>query len=284
MKYCTITETRLDSINKNLVDNMKVVDTLIGKSIRKNMEKTTTKLNVSLQFLYSSDLDGWYDEKNRTIYLSLDHAIKSPIQVCFDREISKCRDTSENLQSKGSNSSNEKHTCAPTLMIIVALLISAIAGLSFVPEEYDSYVIPIVIGIAFVYLFIKELKYSPNDGLFGNQLKIRDKRNMVSPILGTMNNIGGVLEFIRLDMATGKKIYYNYFQFWGVPLFFLGSYIAEEIETNTGRRKSYKVFAQIETSWREIYHFYIIRYGILIIIGVIVYIIFLLGRLFGWWN
>ncbi len=75
---CPKTRVRLEAIKRNEVEGLEVVDNIIGKSVRKNMENQCKKYNIKLQFLYASDIDGWFDDKTRIMYIALDHAVKVP--------------------------------------------------------------------------------------------------------------------------------------------------------------------------------------------------------------
>lgn len=115
-------------------------------------------------------------------------------------------------------------------------------------------------------------------------LQIKDKEDFSEPLLGTTNNCGGMMCLERVDIKTGWGVYSNYLAFFGIPIIFLGTYLAQEIGTGTWRQRSYKILCQVKTPIREIYHFYIMKIGGLIVFVSILYGIYWLGTKIGFWS
>lgn len=286
---CSKTKQRLDSIKRNIVDddNLEVVDNLISRNVRMYLERKAKRLNIKLQFLYASDLDGWYDDKNRTLFLSLDHAVLSPITDCFERELNYNK-----LQIIHTESAIRPESAKSDLKLIVGqillclLSISCVAGLIFVLFTFKSPSEAMFItGVCFLALFslltvIELFTYKE----YNHPVVLKKKEDSFAPILGTINNCGGIMDFDRMDINSGWGIYHNYFAIFGLPLFFNGSFLAEEVDTHTWRRKRYRVFGQIKTSWREVYHFYIVHYGSLVLLGLIVWGFYHIGVWLKFWN
>lgn len=286
---CAKTKQRLDSIKRNLIDaeDFGVVDNLISRQVRMYLEKKAKSLNIKLQFLYASDLDGWYDDKSRTMFLSLDHAALSPISECFARELNDNKlqiiHTESAIRPESAKSDFKKMVG----QILLCLLgISCVAGLIYVLFAFNGssetkFIVGVGIMVVFSLLTVIELfTYKEYD----YPVVLKKKEDSFDPILGTINNCGGIMDFDRVDINTGWGVYHNYLAFFGLPLFFNGSFLAQEVETHTWRRKSYKVLGQIKTSWREVYHFYIVRYGTLALLALIVWGFYLLGIWLNFWS
>lgn len=83
------TETESDAdVEKNKVDDIKVVDNIVGKKTRKTLEKIAKIMGANIQWLYSNkQFNGKFDEKTNTIYLTLDSSITEGVQFIFGHEM-----------------------------------------------------------------------------------------------------------------------------------------------------------------------------------------------------
>lgn len=83
------TETESDAdVEKNKVDDMKVVDNIVGEKTRKTLEKIAKIMGANVQWLYSNEqFNGKFDEKTNTIYLTLDSSIIEGVQFIFGHEM-----------------------------------------------------------------------------------------------------------------------------------------------------------------------------------------------------
>ena len=83
------TETESDAdVEKNKVDDMKVVDNIVGEKTRKALEKIAKIMGANIQWLYSNkQFNGKFDEKTKTIYLTLDSSIIEGVQFIFGHEM-----------------------------------------------------------------------------------------------------------------------------------------------------------------------------------------------------
>lgn len=83
------TETESDAdVEKNKVDDMKVVDNIVGEKTRKTLEKIAKIMGANVQWLYSNEqFNGKFDEKTNTIYLTLDSSITEGVQFIFGHEM-----------------------------------------------------------------------------------------------------------------------------------------------------------------------------------------------------
>ena len=83
------TETESDAdIEKNKVDDIKVVDNIVEKKTRKTLEKIAKIMGANIQWLYSNkQFNGRFDEKTNTIYLTLDSSITEGVQFIFGHEM-----------------------------------------------------------------------------------------------------------------------------------------------------------------------------------------------------
>lgn len=83
------TETESDAdVEKNKVDDMKVVDNIVGEKTRKTLEKIAKIMGANIQWLYSNkQFNGKFDEKTNTIYLTLDSSITEGAQFIFGHEM-----------------------------------------------------------------------------------------------------------------------------------------------------------------------------------------------------
>lgn len=83
----TITDSDAD-VEKNKVDDVKVVDNIVGKKTRKTLEKIAKIMGANIQWLYSNNqFNGRFDEKTNTIYLTLDSSITEGVQFIFGHEM-----------------------------------------------------------------------------------------------------------------------------------------------------------------------------------------------------
>ena len=86
-KQQTETESAAD-VEKNKVDDMKVVDNIVGQKTRKTLEKIARIMGSNIQWLYSNEqFNGKFDEQTNTIYLTLDSSITEGVQFIFGHEM-----------------------------------------------------------------------------------------------------------------------------------------------------------------------------------------------------
>ena len=82
------TAERDADVEKNKVDDMKVVDNIIGQKTRKTLEKLAKMMGANVQWQYSDkNANGWFDDKTNTIYLTLDSSITEGVQFIFGHEM-----------------------------------------------------------------------------------------------------------------------------------------------------------------------------------------------------
>ena len=82
------TAERAADVEKNKVDDMKVVDNIIGQKTRKTLEKLAKMMGANVQWQYSyKNANGWFDNKTNTIYLTLDSSITEGVQFIFGHEM-----------------------------------------------------------------------------------------------------------------------------------------------------------------------------------------------------
>ena len=82
------TAERTADVEKNKVDDMKVVDNIIGQKTRKTLEKLAKMMGANVQWQYSDkNANGWFDDKTNTIYLTLDSSITEGVQFIFGHEM-----------------------------------------------------------------------------------------------------------------------------------------------------------------------------------------------------
>lgn len=82
------TAERAADVEKNKVDDIKVVDNIVGKKTRKTLEKIAKIMGANIQWLYSNkQFNGKFDEKTNTIYLTLDSSITEGVQFIFGHEM-----------------------------------------------------------------------------------------------------------------------------------------------------------------------------------------------------
>lgn len=82
------TAERAADVEKNKVDDMKVVDNIVGQKTRKTLERLAKMMGANVQWQYSDkNANGWYDDKTNTIYLTLDSSITEGVQFIFGHEM-----------------------------------------------------------------------------------------------------------------------------------------------------------------------------------------------------
>lgn len=82
------TAERAADVEKNNVDDMKVVDNIVGQKTRKTLEKLAKMMGANVQWQYSDkNANGWFDDKTNTIYLTLDSSITEGVQFIFGHEM-----------------------------------------------------------------------------------------------------------------------------------------------------------------------------------------------------
>lgn len=89
------TAERAADVEKNKVDDMKVVDNIVGQKTRKAFERLAKMMGANVQWQYSDKLgNGWIQETtdadgnvNRTIFITLDSSITEGAQFIFGHEM-----------------------------------------------------------------------------------------------------------------------------------------------------------------------------------------------------
>lgn len=89
------TSERAVDVEKNKVDDMKVVDNIVGQKTRKAFERLAKMMGASIQWQYSDKLgNGWIQETtdadgnvHRTIFITLDSSITEGAQFIFGHEM-----------------------------------------------------------------------------------------------------------------------------------------------------------------------------------------------------
>lgn len=89
------TAERAADVEKNKVDDMKVVDNIVGEKTRKAFERLAKMMGASIQWQYSDKLgNGWIHETtdadgnvHRTIFITLDSSITEGAQFIFGHEM-----------------------------------------------------------------------------------------------------------------------------------------------------------------------------------------------------
>lgn len=89
------TAERAADVEKNKVDDMKVVDSIVGKKARKAFERLAKMMGANIQWQYSDKLgNGWIQETkdadgnvHRTIFITLDSSITKGAQFIFGHEM-----------------------------------------------------------------------------------------------------------------------------------------------------------------------------------------------------
>lgn len=89
------TAERAADVEKNKVDDMKVVDNIVGEKTRKAFERLSKMMGANIQWQYSDKLgNGWIQETtdadgnvHRTIFITLDSSITEGTQFIFGHEM-----------------------------------------------------------------------------------------------------------------------------------------------------------------------------------------------------
>ena len=89
------TAERAANVEKNKVDDMKVVDNIVGQKTRKAFERLAKMMGANIQWQYSDKLgNGWIQETtdadgnvHRTIFITLDSSITEGAQFIFGHEM-----------------------------------------------------------------------------------------------------------------------------------------------------------------------------------------------------
>lgn len=89
------TSERAADVEKNKVDDMKVVDNIVGQKARKAFERLAKMMGANIQWQYSDKLgNGWIQETtdsdgnvHRTIFITLDSSITEGAQFIFGHEM-----------------------------------------------------------------------------------------------------------------------------------------------------------------------------------------------------
>ena len=89
------TAERAADVEKNKVDDLKVVDNIVGQKTRKAFERLAKMMGANVQWQYSDKLgNGWIQETtdadgnvNRTIFITLDSSITEGAQFIFGHEM-----------------------------------------------------------------------------------------------------------------------------------------------------------------------------------------------------
>ena len=89
------TAERADDVEKNKVDDMKVVDNIVGQKTRKAFDRLAKMMGAEIQWQYSDKLgNGWIQENtdadgnvHRTIFITLDSSITEGAQFIFGHEM-----------------------------------------------------------------------------------------------------------------------------------------------------------------------------------------------------
>lgn len=89
------TAERAADVEKNKVDDMKVVDNIVGEKTRKAFERLSKMMGATIQWQYSDKLgNGWIQETtdadgnvHRTIFINLDSSITEGAQFIFGHEM-----------------------------------------------------------------------------------------------------------------------------------------------------------------------------------------------------
>lgn len=79
---------RAADVEKNKVDDIKVVDNIVGQKTRKTFDRLAKMMGANIQWQYSDkNANGWFDDKTNTIYLTLDSSITEGAQFIFGHEM-----------------------------------------------------------------------------------------------------------------------------------------------------------------------------------------------------
>ena len=83
-------EERAANVAKNRVEekDMDLVDAVIGKKMRKSLERIAKMMGAKIQYQYTDKKgNGWYDAETNTIYLTLDSSLTKGVQFIFGHEM-----------------------------------------------------------------------------------------------------------------------------------------------------------------------------------------------------
>ena len=81
-------ETRSERIESERVEDVSVVDGIVGKKTRKALERIAKMMGAKVQWQYTDiNSNGWYDPTTNTIYLTLDSSITEGVQFIFGHEM-----------------------------------------------------------------------------------------------------------------------------------------------------------------------------------------------------
>nr|CAI9751833.1 DarB-like antirestriction [Caudoviricetes sp.] len=109
-------EEREKMVNENTVDD-NVANIIMGKGLRKAMQKIADMMGAKLVFLQTADANGWYDPKTNTVYVALDadkalasvfghemtHEIRKHNEEAYQRLKDVCEDLLSNANGNFSN-------------------------------------------------------------------------------------------------------------------------------------------------------------------------------------
>ena len=105
------TSERAADVEKNKVDDVKVVDNIVGQKTRKTLEKLAKMMGANVQWQYSDkNANGWFDDKTNTIYLTLDSSITEGVQFIFGHEMT------HEMRTKNPAAYNELKTLVKDMM------------------------------------------------------------------------------------------------------------------------------------------------------------------------
>ena len=81
-------EERQAFVEKNRVNDIKLVDDVIGKKLRKSLERIAKMMGAKIQW-QRTDMkgNGWFNSETNTIYLTLDSSITEGVQFIFGHEM-----------------------------------------------------------------------------------------------------------------------------------------------------------------------------------------------------
>ena len=81
-------EERAANVEKNKVESTDVVDAIIGKKMRKSLDRIAKMMGAKIQYQYTDKKNnGWYDASTNTIYIALDSSIIEGVQFVFGHEM-----------------------------------------------------------------------------------------------------------------------------------------------------------------------------------------------------
>lgn len=81
-------EERQAFVEKNRVNDIKLVDDVIGKKLRKSLERIAKMMGAKIQWQRTDKKgNGWFNSDTNTIYLTLDSSITEGVQFIFGHEM-----------------------------------------------------------------------------------------------------------------------------------------------------------------------------------------------------